>query len=182
MGIRKGNTIWLTGLSGAGKTTIAKHLKKKFLTPVHWFIVDGDELRSGINQNLGFSEEDRTENIFRAAHICKMLNDKQISVIACIMSPLEEQRKMAKNIIGKRNFFLAYVKCDIDTLVKRDTKGLYAKYLKKEINNVVGFDLPYETPKNEDICVDTTSTKVSDVAFRILNKYTDTYIAKILKK
>jgi len=88
-----GSTIWLTGLSGAGKTTLAHEMKKN--VSYQFVIVDGDELRLGINKNLGFSDEDRKENIFRAAHICKLLNDNNINVIACIMSPTEEQREMA---------------------------------------------------------------------------------------
>jgi len=164
-----GNTIWLTGLSGAGKTTIAHEMKKH--ASYSFVIVDGDELRLGINKNLGFTDEDRKENIFRAAHICKLLNDNAINVIACIMSPTEEQRQMAKEIIGENKFFLGYIRCDISTLVMRDTKGLYAKYLNKEIKNMVGFDLPYEEPTNENICIDTKSTTVNNCATKIIDKW-----------
>jgi len=164
-----GSTIWLTGLSGAGKTTIAHEMKKN--VSYQFVIVDGDELRLGINKNLGFSDEDRKENIFRAAHICRLLNDNNINVIACIMSPTEEQREMAKEIIGQDNFFLGYIRCDIDTLIQRDTKGLYAKYLKGEIKNMVGFDLPYEQPLNENICIDTPSTDITTCATKILDKW-----------
>jgi adenylylsulfate kinase len=168
--MKKGTTIWLTGLSGAGKTTIAEEIKSREAME-NIVIIDGDELRKGINFHLGFSENDRTENIFRASHICKILNDNGIDVMACIMSPTEEQRRLAKSIIGEEKFFLTYVMCDLHTLVNRDTKGLYKKYLNGEVKNMVGFDLPYEDPQNEDICVNTRVSSKEECATKIIEKW-----------
>ena len=165
-----GTTIWLTGLSGAGKTTIAKEIKSREAMG-NIVIIDGDDLRKGINSHLGFSDNDRTENIFRASHICKILNDNGIDVMACIMSPTEDQRKLAKSIIGEDKFFLTYVMCDMSTLVERDTKGLYKKYLDGEIEHMVGYDLPYEDPQNEDICVNTATSSVENCASKIIDKW-----------
>ena len=164
-----GTTIWLTGLSGAGKTTIAKEMKKS--GAYNFIIIDGDDLRAGINKNLGFSNEDRNENVFRAAHICKILNDNGLNVIACIMSPTEEQRTIAKNVIGEDKFFLTYVQCNIETLVRRDTKGLYKKFANGEIKNMVGCDLPYEEPHNENLCIDTRTTMVEACSLKVIEKW-----------
>lgn len=170
--MKVGTTIWLTGMSGAGKTTIAKEIKSREAMG-NIVIIDGDELRGGINSNLGFTDKDRNENVFRASHICKIFNENGIDVIACIMSPSEEQRKIAEEVIGKQKFFLTYVKCNIETLVKRDTKGLYEKYLRGEIKNMVGFDLPYEEPHNIDLCVDTRNESVEESATKIIEKWLD---------
>lgn len=170
--MKRGTTIWLTGLSGAGKTSIAEEIKSREAMG-NIVIIDGDELRKGINSNLGFSDKDRNENVFRASHICKILNDNGIDVMACIMSPTEEQRRLAKSIIGEDKFFLTYAMCDLDTLVKRDTKGLYKKYLNGEVKNMVGFDLPYEEPHNEDICVNTRASSLEECATKIIEKWLD---------
>ena len=153
------NTIWLTGLSGAGKTTLGKYLRYNFFA-LNTVIIDGDELRKTINADLGFTTEDRDKNITRAAQICKMLNDSGHTVIACIMSPLEKQRKQAKQIIGEDKFFLVYVSCDIDTLKARDTKGLYKKYQLGEIKNMVGIDLPYQVPDKSNVVVNTAAFSI----------------------
>lgn len=170
--MKKGTTIWLTGLSGSGKTTIAEEIKSREAMG-NLVIIDGDELRKGINSNLGFSDKDRNENVFRASHICKILNDNGIDVMACIISPTEEQRRIAQSVIGEEKFFLTYVMCDIETLVKRDTKGLYQKYLRGEVKNMVGFDLPYEEPHNEDLCIDTRNESVQESATKIINEWLD---------
>jgi adenylylsulfate kinase len=168
----KGTTIWLTGMSGAGKTTIAEQIKSQEAMG-NIIIIDGDDLRKGINSNLGFTDKDRNENVFRASHICKILNDNGIDVMACIMSPTEEQRRIAESVIGKEKFFLTYVMCDIETLVKRDTKGLYQKYLLGEVKNMVGFDLPYEDPQQEHIRVNTGVDDVEKCATKIIDKWLD---------
>ena len=170
--MKRGTTIWLTGMSGAGKTTIAEEIKSREAMG-NIVIIDGDDLRKGINSNLGFTDKDRNENVFRASHICKILNDNGIDVMACIMSPTEEQRRIAESVIGKEKFFLTYVMCDIETLIKRDTKGLYQKYLRGEIKNMVGFDLPYEKPNCEQVCVDTQENSVEKCATKIIDKWLD---------
>ena len=147
------STIWLTGLSGAGKSTLANHLKNNHF--LYIVIVDGDALRKGINADLTMSSEDRTKNITRAAHLCKLINDGGHNVIACLTSPSESQREMAKEIIGQDNFFLVYVSCDLQTVCDRDTKGLYEAYINGKITDMVGFDIPYEVPVNPNIVVNT---------------------------
>lgn len=172
-----GKTIWLTGLSGAGKTTLAKHIRFKYTR--YAIIIDGDELRKSINADLGFSLEDREKNVTRAAQLCKILNDDGHDVIACIMSPSESQRKKAKEIIGEQKFFLVYVSCDLDTLKKRDTKGLYKKYEKGEIKNMVGIDLPYDVPENPNLVVNTAAFRVEKCG-ELINKAFTTFVTKQL--
>lgn len=162
-------TIWLTGLSGSGKTTIGKYLEHFIMTEA--VIIDGDDLRKGINADLGFTMEDRDKNVERAAYVCELFNKNNQNVIACIMSPMEEQRVNAERIIGKDNFFLVYVSCDLDTLRKRDTKGLYAKYDAGEIKNMVGIDLPYQVPVEPNIVVNTAVFDLYDCAMMISNSY-----------
>lgn len=170
--MKKGTTIWLTGMSGAGKTTIAEEIKSREAFE-NIVIIDGDDLRKGINSNLGFTDKDRNENVFRASHICKILNDNGIDVMACIMSPTKEQRSIAESVIGKEKFFLTYVMCDLETLIHRDTKGLYQKYLRGEVKNMVGFDLPFEDPQQEQICVNTRVDSVEICAAKIIDKWVD---------
>lgn len=142
-------TIWLTGLSGAGKTTIAKYLQKYF----NAILVDGDDMRNGISKDLTFDNEGRMKNVLMAAHVCKMVNDSNHIAVAAMMSPLKEHRDQAKEIIG--SVFLVYVACDIDTLKKRDTKGLYKRFEDGELKNMVGLDLPYDVPMDAHIVVNT---------------------------
>lgn len=171
-----GNTIWLTGLSGSGKTTIAKYLEHFIMTDA--VIIDGDQLRRGLNADLGFSMQDRNKNVERAAHVCSLFNNVSQNVIACIMSPLEEQRQMAKEIIGKNNFFLVYVSCDLETLRQRDTKGLYAKHDRGEIKDMVGIDLPYDVPENPNIVVNTAAFSLYDCAMSISTTYNRWILSK----
>lgn len=158
-------TIWLTGLSGAGKTTLAKHLQRYFDA----VLVDGDDLRNGISKDLTFDNDGRMKNISIAAHICKIVNDSNQKAIAAIMSPLQEQRDEAKKIIG--NIFLVYVACDIDTLKHRDTKGLYHKFQNGEVKNVVGCDLPYEVPLDANIVVNTAHMTIKQCKEYIIEAY-----------
>lgn len=146
-------TIWLTGLSGAGKTTIAKNLTENYDLFKDFLVVDGDALRKGVCKDLGYSNSDREKNVERAAHICKLLNEQDKYVIACIMSPLEKHRMMAKNIVP--NMFMAYVSCGMDKLKKRDPKGLYRKYSNGEITGMSGLDLPFEEPNEVNAIIDT---------------------------
>jgi adenylylsulfate kinase len=145
-------TIWLTGLSGAGKSTIANELKKGIFH--NYVIVDGDDLRKGICSDLGFSDEDRMQNIDRAAHLCKLLNAQGLNVIACMMSPLESHRTRAKQIL-EDSIFMVYVACSIEEVRKRDPKGLYKKYDEGLIKGMSGLDSSYEVPVYLDTVVNT---------------------------
>lgn len=139
-------TVWLTGLSGSGKSTIARYAERYFFDlgwPVFW--LDGDNLRHGLNKDLGFSEKERTENIRRVAETCKLMNDAGLVVFASFISPLHSDRKMAREIIGE-SFIETYVETPLETCKRRDPKGLYEKAEAGEIKNFTGVSAPYEQP------------------------------------
>ena len=163
-------TIWLTGLSGSGKSTIAKALENKLINMgIKTFILDGDNVRHGLNKDLGFSENDRTENIRRIAEVAKLMNSAGLVVIAAFLSPFRNDRKKAKMIIGEDKFIETYIKADIETCKKRDPKGLYKKVAEGEIVNFTGIDSPYESPNNPEIEIDTKSHNIEDCVNEILN-------------
>ena len=143
--------IWLTGLSGAGKTTLAKHLEivlhqRGFLTQ----ILDGDNIRAGINNNLGFSDADRYENIRRIAEVSRLFVHCGIITINCFISPTEEIREMARRIIGPEDFIEIYVNAPLAVCEERDVKGLYSKARRGEIRDFTGITSPFETPLQID--------------------------------
>ena len=149
---QSGKVIWMTGLSGSGKTTLAIGLEnilheQGFITKV----LDGDNIRSGINKNLGFSQQDRDENIRRIAEVSKLFSDCGIVTINCFVSPLISNRENAKKIIGEKNFIEVYINASIEECEKRDTKGLYKKAKLGEIKDFTGINAPFETPKNPAI-------------------------------
>ena len=161
--------IWMTGFSGSGKTTIAIALEKKlnakgFLTQ----ILDGDNVRVGINNNLGFSEADRTENIRRIAEVSKLFLNCGIITINFFVSPTIEIRKSAKQIIGSVDFIEVFINTPFDVCEKRDVKGLYKKARAGEIKNFTGIDAPFEAPLNPDIDVKTADESIEDSANQIL--------------
>ncbi len=141
----KGIVLWMFGLSGSGKSTIAKALENELFTKgIHTKLLDGDNLRSGINNNLSFSIEDRTENIRRAAEISKLFMENGDVVICSLVSPTKKIRAQAKSIIGAEGFKEVYVNASFDVCAKRDVKGLYKKALAGEIKNFTGLDSPFE--------------------------------------
>ena len=162
--------IWMTGLSGAGKTTIAKHLDEElYKSGFVAQILDGDNIRSGINNNLTFSEEDRYENIRRIAEVSKLFINCGIIIINSFISPTEKIRQMAMNIIGKENFIEVFVNAPIEVCEKRDTKGLYAKARRGEIKNFTGIDSPFEIPEDTDIEIRTDLHSIEDSVKQILD-------------
>jgi|TARA_B110000261_G_C12999509_1_gene323617 adenylylsulfate kinase len=141
----KGIVLWMFGLSGSGKSTIAKALENELFTKgIHTKLLDGDNLRSGINNNLSFSIEDRTENIRRAAEISKLFMENGDVVICSLVSPTKKIRAQAKSIIGAEGFKEVYVNASFDVCAQRDVKGLYKKALAGEIKNFTGLDSPFE--------------------------------------
>lgn len=153
---QKGTVLWMVGLSGSGKSTLAKSLEKSlheagFLT----YLLDGDNLRTGLNNNLGFSEADRLENIRRAAEVAKLLLNGGLVTICSFISPTREIRTLAKSIIGEADFLEVYINAPFEVCEQRDVKGLYAKARKGEIKNFTGLDAPFETPQNPFIEVRT---------------------------
>lgn len=161
--------IWFTGLSGSGKSTIAialeRELQKRGLL---CRILDGDNIRSGINNNLGFSAEDRIENIRRIAEIGKLFVDTGIITIAAFISPNNDIREMAANIIGKENFMEIYVNTPIEECERRDVKGLYAKARKGEIKNFTGISAPFEAPQHPALSLDTSKLSVEESVNKLL--------------
>ncbi len=152
---QRGIVIWMTGLSGSGKTTLAIGLEKYLHDNGHLaYLLDGDNVRTGINSDLGFSEKDRHENIRRIAEVSKLFASSGVITINSFVSPTEELRLLAKNIIGPADFNLVYVNTPLEVCEKRDTKGLYAKARKGEIKDFTGISAPFEEPKNADLVID----------------------------
>lgn len=161
--------IWMTGLSGSGKTTLAIALEQKlrdkgFLTQV----LDGDNVRTGINNNLGFTVEDRTENIRRIAEVSKLFANCGIITINCFVSPTIEIREQAKEIIGEADFIEVFVNTPIEICEQRDVKGLYKKARAGEIKNFTGIDSPFEAPLNPTVDVKTANLSIEQAANQIL--------------
>lgn len=169
---QKAKVIWFTGLSGSGKTTLGAALEKElynrgFLTQ----ILDGDNIRSGINRNLTFTEKDRVENIRRIAEVTKLFLNCGIITINCFISPTKETRDLAKKIIGDENFIEVYVSTPIEVCEKRDTKGLYEKARKGEIKNFTGISSPFDIPEKPDIVVNTSKLTLKESITIILNSF-----------
>ena len=167
---QRGIMIWFTGLSGSGKSTIAialeRELQKRGLL---CRILDGDNIRSGINNNLGFSAEDRIENIRRIAEIGKLYVDTGIITIAAFISPNNAIREMAANIIGKEDFMEVYISTPIEECERRDVKGLYAKARRGEIKDFTGVSSPFEAPQYPDLSLDTSVLSVEESVNLLLN-------------
>ncbi|RHJ90446.1 adenylyl-sulfate kinase [Parabacteroides bouchesdurhonensis] len=155
--------VWFTGLSGSGKSTIAialeRELQKRGLL---CRILDGDNIRSGINNNLGFSPEDRIENIRRIAEVSKLFIDTGIITIAAFISPNNEMREMASSIIGKDNFLEIYISTPLEECERRDVKGLYAKARKGEIKDFTGISAPFEAPAHPALSLDTSVLSIEE--------------------
>jgi adenylylsulfate kinase len=161
--------VWLTGLSGSGKSTIADHLEQYlFKKGIHTANLDGDVLRTGLNKDLGFSEEDRSENIRRIAEISKILSDNGLVVITAFVSPFSKDRNLVKKTVGEENFIEIFVQTSIEECERRDVKGLYSKARKGELKNFTGIDSPYENPINPDLIIDTEKTSIED-AVKVLS-------------
>lgn len=166
--------LWFTGLSGSGKSTIADALERAlFQRNMHTYLLDGDNVRGGLNNNLTFSPEDRTENIRRIAEVANLMLDAGLIVLASFISPYREDREMVKRIVGYKNFIEVYVNTPIEICESRDVKGLYAKARAGEIKNFTGVDAPYEPPMAADIEIDTSQISVEDAVSLILNEIDD---------
>jgi len=157
LGAHRGRVLWFTGLSGSGKSTLARSLEKTlFEKGIRTYILDGDNLRAGLNQDLGFSDADRKENIRRVAEVSKLMVDAGVVVIAAFISPKKELRQMAREIIGEDDFSEIFVDCDLETCMDRDPKGFYARAKSGEIKNYTGLDSGYEKPENPDLLLNTS--------------------------
>lgn len=158
-----GVMLWFTGLSGSGKSTVAIALERELhQRGLLCRILDGDNIRSGINNNLGFSPEDRVENIRRIAEVGKLFVDTGIITIAAFISPNNQLRNMASEIIGKENFIEVYISTPLEECERRDVKGLYAKARRREIKEFTGISAPFEAPENPDIELDTSKLSLKE--------------------
>ena len=155
--------IWFTGLSGSGKSTIANALEiALFKRRIHTYLLDGDNVRTGLNGNLSFSPEDRTENIRRIAEVANLMIDAGLVVLASFISPYREDRENVKRIVGYENFVEVFVNTPVEECEKRDVKGLYAKARNGEIKNFTGVNAPYEAPMAPDVEIDTVKVSVDE--------------------
>ena len=171
--------IWFTGLSGSGKSTIAIALERELhKRGLLCRILDGDNIRSGINNNLGFTETDRIENIRRIAEVSKLFVDTGIITIAAFISPSNDIREMAANIIGKDDFLEVYVSTPIEECERRDVKGLYAKARRGEIKNFTGISAPFEAPAYPALTLDTSALSLEES----VNKLLELILPRIQKK
>ncbi len=160
-------TLWLTGLPCSGKTTLSKRLKEELDNRGFKSVqLDADDIRNKLNADLGFSPEDRKENLRRAAHVCKLFNDNGNFVVASFVSPTDEYRKMIKETIV--NFKLVYVKCSLKACEERDVKGMYKKARAGEIKDFTGVSAPFEEPIDADIVVDTDKDSIEDCIKKII--------------
>lgn len=161
--------IWFTGLSGSGKSTIANALEKALYDKgIRTYTLDGDNLRYGLNKDLGFSPADRSENIRRIAETSKLMIDAGIVVLAAFVSPYIKDRENIKHIVKDVNFVEVYVNTSIEECERRDVKGLYRKARSGEIKNMTGISAPYEAPVNPDIEIKTEKMNVESAVFEIL--------------
>ncbi len=162
-------TLWFTGLSGSGKSTIANSVEKElYRLGKHTMLLDGDNIRMGLNNNLGFEERDRIENIRRVAEVSKLMNDAGIIVLTAFISPFQRDRENAKRIIGEKSFIEIYISTPLEECEKRDRKGLYKKARLGEIPNFTGINSPYESPTSPDLTIDTTKCSVEEAVQSIL--------------
>ena len=166
----KSRVLWLTGLSGSGKSTIANATEKLlFDEGFQTYILDGDNVRMGLNKDLGFSPEDRTENIRRITEVAKLFADSGSLVLTAFISPYLEDRIQAREIIGQEDFIEIYIKADLSVCESRDPKGLYKKARAGEIKGFTGIDAPYEAPKNPELIIESDKYDVDACAGKIVD-------------
>jgi adenylylsulfate kinase len=171
--------IWITGLSGSGKSTLASGLEKALAEKGYFTqVLDGDNIRTGINNNLGFTADDRTENIRRIAEVNKLFLNCGIITINAFISPTNEIRHMAKKIIGADDFIEIFVDAPVEVCIERDPKGLYQKAISGEIKNFTGISAPFDRPDNADITINTSELTIKEG----VNKALEYVLSKVKKQ
>jgi bifunctional enzyme CysN/CysC len=166
---QKASVLWFTGLSGAGKSTIANLVEKKLhASGRHTYLLDGDNVRHGLNKDLGFTDADRVENIRRVAEVSKLMVDAGLVTLVSFISPFRSERRMARNLVADGEFIEIYIDTPLSIAEERDPKGLYKKARRGELKNFTGIDSPYEAPENPEIQIDTTSLSAEQAADRII--------------
>ena len=155
--------LWFTGLSGSGKSTIAHELEYIFnKASIHTYVLDGDNVRHGLNKDLGFSKEDREENIRRISEVSRLFMDAGVLTIAAFISPYKKDRDLIRELLDEDEFIEIYTKCSLDVCVERDVKGLYKKAMDGKINNFTGISDPYEEPINPELVIETDKLSVDE--------------------
>lgn len=166
---QRGMMVWFTGLSGSGKSTIAMGVERELhKRGILCRILDGDDIRAGINSNLGFSAEDRMENIRRIAEIGKLFVQTGIVTLACFVSPTQDVRRLARDIIGEEDFMEVYVSTPLEECERRDVKGLYARARKGEVKEFTGISAPFEVPENPMLEIDTSCLSLEESVRRVV--------------
>lgn len=167
---QRGMMVWFTGLSGSGKSTIAMGVERELhKRGILCRILDGDDIRAGINSNLGFSAEDRMENIRRIAEIGKLFVQTGIVTLACFVSPTQDLRRLARDIIGEEDFMEVYVSTPLEECERRDVKGLYARARKGEVKEFTGISAPFEVPENPMLEIDTSCLSLEESVRRVVD-------------
>lgn len=175
-----GCAVWMTGLSGSGKSTLAAQVEHRLMEQgVHCFVLDGDNVRHGLNEDLGFSEEDRGENIRRVGEVSRLFVEAGLVIITSFISPFREDRSRVRSLFAPGEFFEVYIRCPLELCESRDPKGLYTRARNGEITEFTGIDSPYEEPENPELTLDTAELSVEDCADRIITMLRD---AGILRK
>jgi adenylylsulfate kinase len=170
MNNHKSAILWYTGLSGAGKSTLANKVEEKlFERGLHTYVLDGDNVRHGLNKGLGFSAEDRKENIRRIGEVAKLFVDGGVIVSTAFVSPYCADRDMVREMVEKGEFIEIYVAASLDVCETRDPKGLYKKARAGEIKNFTGIDDPYEAPVNPEMTIDTGAKSLEECAAEVMN-------------
>jgi adenylylsulfate kinase len=165
----KGATVWLTGLSGSGKSTIAVDLEKRLWERgIRAYILDGDNVRHGLNKNLGFSPDDRTENIRRIGEVAKLFTDAGMVALTAFISPYRADRDQVRALMGEGDFVEVHVDCPVEVCEQRDVKGLYTKARAGEIKEFTGISAPYEAPTKAELTINTAGQSVEDSAKQIM--------------
>ena len=166
----RSSLLWFTGLSGSGKSTLAHALEERlFNMGIRSYVLDGDNVRCGLNSDLGLSPKDRKENIRRIAEVAKLMVDSGILVLAAFISPYRNSRMFVRELMLDLPFYECYVKCSVDQCEKRDPKGLYKKARKGEITNMTGLTAPYEEPENPELIVDTSLMPVNKCVDKLVD-------------
>jgi len=161
--------VWCTGLSGSGKSTIAVAVQQKlFALGQHTFVLAGDNVRHGLNRDLGFTAADRVENIRRVSNVSKLMSDAGLITLVSFISPFRSERRMARNLMSEGEFVEIYVDTPLDVAEKRDVKGLYKRARAGEIKNFTGLDSPYEAPEDPEIRIDTVDQNPEEAAEQII--------------